>query len=206
MKSVTFFALICCCAATAWPQNKTTPSLSPAGPTPQLKLRGPDAVAQEDPGRVVATVNGKQITAKQADEILKALPPQDRQRYQANLQALFQQIYMELAVADDAVKMGLDQQEPWKEQLELSRANVLTQAYINKIATSAPTTPGADPKQYYDSHPAEFDQVKISGILIGFSPPGTPASGKGGSRTEAEAQDKANDLEKKLQSGGDFAA
>jgi hypothetical protein len=48
--------------------------------------------------------------------------------------------------------------------------------------------------------------VKVSGILVAFNPPGTPASSASVSRTESDAQAKAADLEKKIKNGGDFAA
>lgn len=152
---------------------------------------------------MVATIGGKQLTAKQAYDLLRPLPPQDRKRFEANLQSLIQQLYMENQIADQASKMNLDQQSPWKEQLELARANILTAAYLQKLSSSAGGPP-ADPKQYYDAHPGEFDQVKISGILIGFSQPGTPASNASTSRTEAQAEEKAADLEKKIKSGADL--
>lgn len=121
------------------------------------------------------------------------------------MQALVQQLYMENQIADEAAKMNLDQQSPWKEQLQLARANILTQAYLQKLSAGESGS-AADPKQYYDAHTAEFDQVKISGILIAFSPPGTPASNGAAARTEAQAEEKANDLEKKIKGGADLAA
>ncbi len=135
---------------------------------------------------------------------MKPLPPQDRKRFEANLQTLLQQLYMENQISDEATKMSLDQQSPWKEQLQLARANILTQAYLDKMSKGASGTP-ADPKQYYDAHAAEFDQVKISGILVSFSPPGTPASNAATSRTEAQAREKVTDLEKKIKAGADLA-
>jgi peptidyl-prolyl cis-trans isomerase C len=227
-RSICIFVSAACAAialAQGTPQASTTPSgqnstqaapgQKPAASTPApgtsgLKARGPEAVAAEDPTRVVATIGGKPLTARQALDLLKPLPPQERRRFEANLQGLVQQIYMENELADEASKMNLDKESPWKEQLQMARANILTQAYLNKVANSATSTAGAasdDPKQYYDSHANDFDQMKLSGIFIAFSPPGTPASGTASSnRTEEQARQKADDLEKKLKAGGDFAA
>ncbi len=47
--------------------------------------------------------------------------------------------------------------------------------------------------------------MKLSGIFVAFNPPGTPANGSANSRTEQEARAKADDLEKKLKAGGEFA-
>jgi hypothetical protein len=67
--------------------------------------------------------------------------------------------------------------------------------------------PGAeDPKSYFDSHTADYEQIKLSGILVAFSPPGTPAGPGAVQRTEAQALEKANELEKKIKGGADFAA
>jgi peptidyl-prolyl cis-trans isomerase C len=187
-------------------QNAPAGSQAPASTT-GLKPRGPEAVAQQDPNRVVATIAGKQITAREALDLLKPLSPQDRRRYEANLPDLVQRIYMQDQLADQAAKLNLDQQSPWKEQLQMTRANILTQAYLNKIANSATATPADDPKQYYDSHPNDFDQFKLSGIFIGFSPPGTPAAQNGQpNQTEEQARQKADDVEKKIKAGGDFSA
>jgi PPIC-type PPIASE domain len=179
-----------------------SPSQSPA-PATGLKPRGPEAVAHQDPTRVVATIGGKPLTAREALDLMKPLTPQDRMRFDANLQGLIQQIYAQDQLAGAAEKMGLDQQSPWKEQLQMARASILTKAYLNNVTGAA----AEDAKRYYDSHADDFDQLKLSGIFIGFSPPGTPSSGNGAAnRTEEEARQKADEVEKKIKAGGDFAA
>lgn len=208
-RSTSFLLLAALCSAPAWSQTAPPPK-PPAAPAPPvasssgLKARGPEAVTQQDPNRIVATIGGKQITAKEAMDLLKPLGPEDRKRFESNLTALVQQLYMTTQIADEASKLKLDQQSPWKEQLQMARSNILTQAYLAKEAN----TPGAstDPKAYYDSHTADYEQVKLSGILVAFNPPGTPAAGATVQRTESQALEKANDLEKKIKGGGDFAA
>jgi hypothetical protein len=217
MKSSVFvLSAVLCATVAAWPQGTQTPLPPPASsssqpssistsPTGQLKVRGPEAVAQQEPNRVVATVGGKPLTAKQAWDMLRPLRPEDRKRFESNLPSLLQQLYMENQVADEATKMNLDQQEPWKDQLQMTRINILTQAYITKMSNNA--SGGAeDPRKYYDEHTADFEQMKLSGIVVSFNPPGTPSSGTAVQRTEAQALEKANDLEKKIKAGGDFSA
>jgi hypothetical protein len=168
-----------------------------------LKLRGPEAVAEQEPNKVVATIEGNPITARQAADMLKDVSPEQR-RSAPNLASLLQQIYMIHKFADQATQMHLDQQQPWKEELAATRANILGNAYLNHLAsTNAAPTP--DPKQYYDSHPDEFEQIKLSGILIGFSPAGAPAQSGAANRTEEQARTKAADIEKKLKGGASFA-
>ena len=220
MNRSSFLLTAALCAPFAWSQttNPPAPSTAPAqapaqtapanAPPPPpsasgLRSRGPEAIAAQTPDKVVATIGGKPITAKQAADLLKPLRPEDRKRFESDVPKLVQQIYLETQLADKATEMKLDTQTPWKEQLDISRANILTQAYLSKMSAQAP---GQDPKAYYDAHLADYDQIKLSGILIGFSPPGTPASSPGVHRTDAQAQEKANDLSKKIKSGGDFSA
>jgi peptidyl-prolyl cis-trans isomerase C len=204
------------CAVSAWGQSTSnapkapapaatpgTPSSAPA--TPGLQPRGPEAVAKQQPDKVVATINGKPITAKQADDLLNSLPPQSRSGYQGNLSNLLQQVYTENEIAALALKDNLDQKSPWKLQIQWSRDNILAQAYLRNLMESPAEAEKA--KQYYDAHPADFDQLKISGIMVAFNAPGTPAGSSAAvTRTEADAQAKAADLESKLKGGGDFSA
>src|SRR5437763_4758219 len=126
------------CSALAWSQT-ATPQTKPSSPAAQspatpssgssssaspLKPRGPEAVASQDPNRVVATVGGKQITAKEAYELLKPLNAEDRKRFESNLSGVIQQLYMTEQLSEEASKLKLDQQSPWKEQLALARANI----------------------------------------------------------------------------------
>ncbi len=157
---------------------------------------------------MVATIDGKQITAKQAMDMLKALTPEQRSQVEKRLPDVVQQIYMTDQLADAAVKQHLEDQSPWKEQLEFMRNQILARAYLTNLAQNTQNTgTQVDPKQYYDSHPKEFDQVKLSGIFINFTAPGTPAgAASSGARTEEAARQKAEDVSKKLKAGSDFAA
>ena len=210
MKLSSFLFSVLCCAAFALAQTAPPAPATPAPGTPAAtaappKARGPEAVAAVDPNRVVATIDGKQITAKQALDMLKPFPPDQRKQAESNLSNFVQTTYTREQFAQAAKKLNLDQQSPLKEQLDLARDNMLAQAYIAHISQTAGNTASADPQKFYDSHPGDFDTVNLSGIFVQFNPPGTPAATPG-SRTEAQAREKADDLEKKLKAGGDFAA
>lgn len=155
---------------------------------------------------MVATIDGKPITAEQAVNLLKSVPA-DQKRNVPSLQTLLERVYIIQQFSQQAAKLNLDQQEPWKGQLQFNKENILAQAYIERLTKGAGTTPDTA-KQYYDAHPDEFDQAKVSGIFIAFSPPGTPASASAGgaTKTEEQAHQKADDLEKKIKTGSDFAA
>ncbi|HEX4770054.1 MAG TPA: peptidylprolyl isomerase [Bryobacteraceae bacterium] len=182
------------CALLAWSQ---TASIAPA------TKPDPEALAAKDPGKVVATINGKQVTAKQAVDLLKLLPDTERRKL-SDLSMAVQQLYTITDLAQQAVTEKLDQQSPYKERLQVERDQVLAQAFVaDKSQKSAPTT---DARQYYDSHPTEFDRATISGIVVAFNAPGTPSSAGGVARTEPDAHQKADEIAKKLKTGADFAA
>jgi PPIC-type PPIASE domain len=159
-------------------------------------------VAAKDPSRVVGTINGKQVTAKQAADLLK-LVPESQRKTAPNLQMLFERLYLVNELAEQATKEGLDQQSPVKEQIKLDRDNILAQAYMSKMANSGGSA--GDPKAYYDAHQDEFDVAKLSGIVVAFNPPGTPAAPGGVNRTEQQAHDKADELERKIKAGADVS-
>jgi hypothetical protein len=208
MKSSSIFLSAVLCAGIAYGQG-TSPAPSsgqtqPSSNTTQLKARGPENVAQQDPNRVVAVIDGKQITAKQALDLLKPFSPEQRKQLEANLALGLQQVYMQQQFAQQAEKMSLDQQAPFREELQSARQQILARAYMQKLGEGANGT-GGDARQYYDAHPADFDTVKLSGIFVTFTAPGTPSSAAPGSnRTEEQAKDRANDIEKKIKDGGDF--
>jgi hypothetical protein len=162
--------------------------------------------ASQDPNRVVATINGQKITAKQVEEMLKPFPPDQRKQIDANLSKAVEQIYMNQQLSEAAEKLNLERQSPWKEQIELNRRGILARAYVSHLSDEAAKETPEDPQKYYDTHKAEFEFAKLSGIFVGFNAPGTPASNAANARTEEAAHEKVNELEKKLAAGGDFSA
>jgi peptidyl-prolyl cis-trans isomerase C len=173
-----------------------------------MKARGPVAVAQQEPNRVVATINGQKVTAQQALKLLQAMPQAELQRFQQSgggLPTALQQIFLMQHLSDLAVQQHLDQQEPWKTELQFSQANTLAQAYVNQLSSQVNPS-AADIKNYYDQHPQQFQDAQLSGIIVNFTPAAaTTAPNTPGARTEAQAKMKADDLVKKLRGGANFA-
>ncbi len=200
MKRSLSIALALSFSTLAWSQSTSAPQGSSSG---QLRVRGPEATAEQEPNKVVATIQGNPITARQAADMLKNISPEQR-RSAPSLASLVQQVYMVHQFASQATQLHLDQKQPWKDELEATRANILGNAYLNHLAATS-ATPVPDSRQYYDAHPGEFEQIKLAGIFIGFALPGAPAPSGGVNRTEEQARTKAADIEKKLKSGTVFA-
>jgi hypothetical protein len=90
-----------------------------------LHPKGPENVARNDPNRVVAIFDGKEVTAQQAWNMLKKVPPATRNSYKTGLTGLLERVYLQNAVAQEAIKLHLDKQQPWKDQLAKAKMNDL---------------------------------------------------------------------------------
>jgi hypothetical protein len=82
-----------------------------------LVPKGPFAVATYDPYRIVAIINGEQFMAKQAYYEINRISAVGIRRYGPSLADRFENIYIHYEIAEDVLKLHLDQQEPWKTQL-----------------------------------------------------------------------------------------
>jgi peptidyl-prolyl cis-trans isomerase C len=145
------------------------------------------AKAQEDPNKVVAIVDGEQITlgdlsvaARDMQQDLAQVPPD--LRMQMVIDAVVEIKLFEKA----AIKEGLDKTEPVLKRLALLRARALRNEYLlNKVAK---VVTDEEVKKRYDEEAAKFvagDELHLYHILV---------------KTEDEAKAVIADLDK----GGDF--
>lgn len=90
-----------------------------------LHPKGPSDVARDDPNRIVAVFDGKQITAQQGWNMIKKVPPATRNSYKSGMTGLLERLYLQNAIAEEAIKLHLDKQQPWKDQLSKAKINDL---------------------------------------------------------------------------------
>lgn len=90
-----------------------------------LHPKGPAAVADEDPNRVVAMIDGKEIVARDAWNLLKTTAPGVRISYAGGLPALLERIYLQRAIAREALELHLDRQQPWRDKLSKTKMDDL---------------------------------------------------------------------------------
>jgi peptidyl-prolyl cis-trans isomerase C len=185
------------------------PAQAPVNVTPGTPaVKAPDATAPTppppvSPDTVVAEVNGKKYTAAEIDKIISMLPAQYQAAAHSQTQILGQ-VFLMQKLADDAQKAGLDQKEPFKEQLEMSRIQVLSTAELSDVNNTMKLTEDEEQK-YYKDNPDKFKEVKVRVIYISFNPtPGKAAAGGKKLPTEAEAQAKIEDLANQIKGGADF--
>lgn len=173
-------------AATATAATPNAPSTAPA-----------PAVKDSD---VVASAGPVSITKGEFEAVVKGLPEQYQQMAmgQGKRQFVDNLIRMKL-LAVEAAKSGLENDPEVQRQLSLSRENILATAEFTRI-DKATVVPDAEIQAEYDKDKSAYEQVHARHILIAFD--GSQAMPEGKKRTEAEAKAKAEELYKKLTTGG----
>jgi peptidyl-prolyl cis-trans isomerase C len=153
----------------------------------------------------VITIGDHKITAAQFLDLVKALPAQYQDTARGAGKRDFARNLVELQVlADQAIKLGLDQQPDTKLQLEFQKDNMLAQAmFLNLQQTAAISD--AEVQTYYDAHKEDYETVTARHILIAVKgAPMPPVPGKP-ELSDDEAKAKAEAIRKRIVAGEDFA-
>ena len=168
---------------------------------------------------IVAKVNGKDITAGEVRASMASMPPEFAKMFEQNPKYAVQQIFVMRHLAEEAEKKKLDQQSGVKEQLAMTRANILANAMVTDEHNNY-IVPQDLIDQYYEREKSRFRKAEIKVIGLAFYQ-GTSgalsgslediargvadgATGKA-KRNEAETRKLAEDLLKQLRAGTDFA-
>lgn len=167
-------------------------------------------VARRDP--VVATVNGKPMTAADIERMIQSYPTSQRPALMRQKREFLQGFALMELLADIAEKEKLEQKSPYKEQFEDLRRQVehyRRQLLMNAVMSDKPrdfTVTPEEQKQYYQSHSADFHESKVKLIYIPFSAVQVaPADSKARKTlTEAEARTKADSVVRQGRAGADF--
>lgn len=173
--------------------------------------------AKTPPDKVVAKIDGKDVTAGEVYAALTAMPPQFVQMYNQDPKYAIQQLFMMRYLAAEGEKLQLGERSPYKEQLEAERANVLASALLgyqqDHVAVSDESI-----QKYYDDHKDQYQQAKIKAVVIRFKPVIDPKASVDErarvdvenqifniKRTEDEARVLAAEVAEKLKGGADIA-
>ena len=186
-----------------------------------LEAQTPAPPGQMTPETVIAKLpDGKEITAGEIQKILDNSSPAFLQQFRADPSVALSAVFVRRELAEEADKLKLAEQSPWKEQIEAARDSVLANAMVTHTINTFAFTPEQEQAEY-EKRKASFEQVRIKLIKIGFKagakPAGTSASDleqaardalqaahDPSTRAEADAKKIADDLVKQLRAGGDF--
>lgn len=188
----------------------------------QASAQTPAPPGQMTPETVIAKLpDGKEITAGEIQKILDNSSPAFLQQFRADPSVALSAVFVRRQLADEADKLKLAEQSPWKEQIEAARDSVLANAMVTHTINTFAFTPEQEQAEY-EKRKGSFEQVRIKLIKIGFKPGAKPAGTSASdleqaarealqaahdpaTRAEVDAKKIADDLVKKLRGGEDFA-
>jgi peptidyl-prolyl cis-trans isomerase C len=169
--------------------------------------QGPQLPAGVEPGAIVAEIEGRKYTAQEMMTMISAMDPRVQGNFLKDPQGFLGTIGLMVRMERLAVAEKIDQQSPYKEQLELQRMVILSQAKL-KDALDHTLVTADDVKKYYQANEAKYRQVRLKTIYIAFTSNPQASAGATGKRfpTEAEALVKAKKILADLRGGADFTA
>ena len=186
-------------AATPAPAGNTAPQ------TPPIKIEAAPTQAPVDPNKVIATFGDQKITVAEFNDLIAGLPPQyQAQARGAGKRQMMEEIIKLKILANEATKAHLDLKPDIQKQIEFHKENILAGAEYQNLMNNVQVD-DATAKAYYDAHKSDYQEVQARHILIRFK--GSPVPLKEGQKdlTEEEALAKAQEIEKRLKAGEDFA-
>ena len=177
-----------------------SPKAATKAKTPAASAAAPAAATGDS--KVVVSVGGESITAKQFDDLIEGLPEQARAQVRGPAKRQFaeQLVRMKLLSAE-ARKRGLDK----KPAVALQMENVLAGAAYNDMASQIKLDEAAL-KAEYEKKKDQFESVTARHILIKFKGSPVPAREGQPELSEEDALKKITELRKQIVAGGDFAA
>jgi len=106
------------------------------------------SAAKTDSSPVAATVNGKGISQRTVDMIVEQGAASGRPDTPESRTAIIDQLALQILLADEAVKKGLDKTPEYIEQMELMTHSALANAYVQDFIKNSPVSDEAIKAEY----------------------------------------------------------
>jgi len=147
------------------------------------------------PREVVATLDGKDITAEEFQQLIVALDQKAKEAARNSAPEILRYVGWLRRMGAEAEKRGLPDQSPLRLQLEMTRIQLLSNAVIQQHEIEEVVTP-FEQRGYYQANQAAYSGVKLKLIYLPFA----------SETEELQAKRKMEDIHKKLQGGAPFVA
>ena len=191
-----FILLVILASSVCWAQQSS--SSSAAGATAATTASSNNLHADQ---RVVMKVGDTQITQKQFEEMYGDFLKDQGGAPVPKKKTTAENFAGGLMLAKEAEATGLNKKPEVQRELEMNRIQVLSTAEYNVLQDKAKPTE-QQISAYYDAHLDDFDQVTIRRVFIYKQNEHTNGHGV----PPAEAKQRADEIRKALESGGDAKA
>lgn len=199
------FSLFCTLAFAAITAAQTQTPAPKAATVPGVN--GPSVpITVLRPNDVVATVDGRKFTVEEMNALGESFA-ELKQNMKADPKTFLERYGVLISLTKEADKDGLEKTAPFKQRLEYSRMQILSQAAIDAKYAHLPVSK-EEIQQYYNGNKDNFSSVKIRAIYLAFSPAPPPQKDPKAKKvlTEPATLELAKELVKKLRAGADFVA
>jgi len=120
--------------------------------------------------KIVATINGEQITQEKLDGLYARLGTQMREQYDKNggKQAFLENYLRKRLLVQEALKKGFDKRPDVQADMEAAKEATLFDRYVRDVVASSIVS-DADIRKYYDEHPSDFarpESAKVRHIVV----------------------------------------
>jgi peptidyl-prolyl cis-trans isomerase C len=152
---------------------------------------------------VVATLNGKPVTAEELNSLFTGASPAIRQNAAGSPQDFLRQLAMMRELSEMAVRSGLDSQTPVRERLEWNSAEVLRQAALDHKMNAVVITPEEQEKAYEEKKDG-WREATVKVLYMGATPD-VPLQIEGAQRIDpAEVRAKMEAIRQQIKTEADF--
>jgi hypothetical protein len=146
-----------------------------SGPAESTGTAKTGSVRAKTPGPGSGADCKTQITRAEFEKLFKTVtPPGTPETARRQVAARYVQF---LAAANEGVKLGVEKDPEFSEQLALMRLQLLAQDAERKLQTQASNVSEADEKAYYEQNPSAFEEVTLTRIFVP-RPAADPAKGE----------------------------
>jgi hypothetical protein len=143
-----------------------------------------------------------QITRAEFEKLIKTVAPGAPPQARRQIASRYVQF---LSAANEGVKLGVDKDPDFTEQLALMRLQLLGQDAEKKLQAQASNVSDADLKSYYDQNPSAFEEVTLTRLYVPRVTP-TPKDASAAPDAKSSAPDPkaiADNARQQLMIGGD---
>jgi hypothetical protein len=177
-----------------------------AGPMPQnyTPPANSDEVKDET---LLAVINGGNLTAAQFTGLMQAVSPTVRANAMRAPEPFLEQYALLLRLEEEAVKLGLDQRQPYKNELRYNEEQILAQSLMDDHLNKTVIGPQEQRKAYEeDSGRFRFTEARVIYVSFSLTPPPRTDPNAPKVLSEQEAREKIEGILAKVRGGTDFTA